>query len=306
MLKHAVLSGGMPISRVAQHLLCTTVGEVLQGADADVLPLPVDPSTPEEGRLLQALSAGTTPAEASTTFRKSIVAAGRHSWLFLLVAAVNYLYLGQQAPSEALPPVSPQPISEGQRSAIAYLAEQVDIFVDHVPGVMPEFNWEAVLHAHKRTYAGELLVKGLPLTWQQVEPTLPAPELCGSISAEALAAPPIREWIRNPAWAIKPRSEWPRRFRRTKVRVRPGEYPDLIRGLYRHNIISFLPDAELVYDSTGAPLVNGIFGMPKEDATSLDFDPLTCVLRLILNLTPSNEVQRVISGEVKSLPLLSQ
>jgi hypothetical protein len=52
--------------------------------------------------------------------------------------------------------------------------------------------------------------------------------------------------------------------------------------------------------------VNGIFGMPKEDATSLDFDPLTCVLRLILNLTPSNEVQRVISGEVKSLPLFSQ
>ena len=88
MLKHAVLSGGMPISRVAQHLLSTSVGELLSGADADVLPLPVDPSTPEEGRLLQALGAGTTPAEASTTFRKSIVAAGRHSWLFLLVTAI--------------------------------------------------------------------------------------------------------------------------------------------------------------------------------------------------------------------------
>ncbi len=71
MLKHAVLSGGVPISRVAQHSLCTTVGEVLQGARADVLPLPVEPFTPEEGRLLQALSAGTTQAEAPTTFHKS-------------------------------------------------------------------------------------------------------------------------------------------------------------------------------------------------------------------------------------------
>ena len=136
MLKHAVLSGGMPISRVAQHLLSTSVGELLSGADADVLPLPVDPSTPEEGRLLQALGAGTTPAEASTTFRKSIVAAGRHSWLFLIVTAVKYLYLGQQAPSGELPPVSTQPITEGQQSAMAYLKEQASVFVDHVLGVM--------------------------------------------------------------------------------------------------------------------------------------------------------------------------
>ncbi len=46
MLKHAVHSGSMPISSVAQHLLCTTVGEVLQGAHADAFlclsnPLPL-------------------------------------------------------------------------------------------------------------------------------------------------------------------------------------------------------------------------------------------------------------------------
>ncbi len=185
---------------------------------------------------------------------------------------------------------------EGQQAAIAYLKEQVSVFVDHVPGVMPELNWEAVLDSHKSNYAGELLVKGLPLTWRQVEPTLPAPEFCGSISAEALAAPPIREWIRHPAWAIKPRSEWPRRFRRTKVRVRPGEYPDLIRGLYRHNIISFLDDAELLYDSTGAPLVNGIFGMPKEDAASPNFDSLTCV-----KLAPDPEPHAIQRGSAGHL-----
>ena len=46
MRKHAVHSGSMPVSRVARHLLCTTVGEVLQGAHADAFlclsnPLPL-------------------------------------------------------------------------------------------------------------------------------------------------------------------------------------------------------------------------------------------------------------------------
>ncbi len=163
-----------------------------------------------------------------------------------------------------------------------------------------------MLDSRECDYVGELLVKDLPLASQQAEPTLPAQELCGSISAEALAAPPAREWIRVPACAIRPRSEWPRRHLRTKVRERPGECPDLIRGPYQPNIISLLPDAALSYGFTGAPLANGIFSMPKEDAASTNFDPLTCVLRLTLNLTPSNKVRRVISGEVRSLPLFSQ
>ncbi len=90
-----------------------------------------------------------------------------------------------------------------------------------------------MLDSRKCNYVGELRVKGLPLAWQQAEPTLPAQEPGGSISAEALAAPPARGRIRSPAWAIKPCSEWPRRHQRTKVRVRPGERADLIRGPYQ-------------------------------------------------------------------------
>ncbi len=163
-----------------------------------------------------------------------------------------------------------------------------------------------MLDSRKCNYVGELRVKGLPLAWQQAEPTLPAQEPGGSISAEALAAPPARGRIRSPAWAIKPCSEWPRRHQRTKVRVRPGERADLIRGPYQPNIISFLPGTELAYGFTGVPLVSGIFSRPKEDAASTNLDPHTCVLRRTLNLTPSNKVQRVIPGEVKSLPLFSQ
>jgi hypothetical protein len=222
------------------------------------------------------------------------------------VAALNFLYHGNREPVTPSGPVLASRASVAQSSCLAYLAEQVDIFIEQVPGVMPAYNWDRAMNSHRCSYAGEMILKGLPLSWKQVSPTLQEPEFCGKISAIELAAPAMKEWIKNPSWSVKPRSEWPRRFKRTKVRVRPGEYPDLIRGLYRHNIIDFLHDSELLYDSTGMPLVNGIFGVPKEDAAAVDFDQLKCILRLILNLTPSNEIQKIIAGEIRSLPLFSQ
>ena len=79
-----------------------------------------------------------------------------------------------------------------------------------------------------------------------------------------------------------------------------------MKGLYRHGILSFLGDHELLRDSEGQPLVNGMFGVPKADPAGEHFDLDTCLLRLIINLVPSNEIQHVLQGEIKSLPLFSQ
>ena len=71
-------------------------------------------------------------------------------------------------------------------------------------------------------------------------------------------------------------------------------------------ISRFLSDDELFYDSEGNPLVNGLFGVAKEDAADPEFNPLTRFLRLIADLVPSNELQRELVGEIRSLPLFSQ
>ncbi len=133
-LKHLVCETDLEISDVERHARTTPVGTVASEVPPDVLPLPLPASSAAEHRILSLIKSGIPLKEISKS--KSIVATCRHSWLFLLVATVNYLHLGQQAPSEALPPVSTQPTTEGQQSAMAYLKEQASVFVDHVLGVM--------------------------------------------------------------------------------------------------------------------------------------------------------------------------
>ncbi len=55
LLKHALLEGDLSLSAMSRHLLCALVGKVNDVVDCDVLPLPVAPSCPEEGRIFTAL-----------------------------------------------------------------------------------------------------------------------------------------------------------------------------------------------------------------------------------------------------------
>ena len=54
--------------------------------------------------------------------------------------------------------------------------------------------------------------------------------------------------------------------------------------------MSFLGDEKVLWHN-GDPLTNGLFGVPKGDCSASDFDLKTCVLRPIINIQPSNEVQ---------------
>ncbi len=238
LLKHALLEGDLSLSAMSRHLLCTLVGKVNDVVDRDVLPLPVAPSCPEEGRIFTALRAGTAPHDVSRDFSKSIKVAGRSAWLFLVVVALNFLALGHRPPPAEPGPVQRVDISDAQASCLEYLEEQVDIFCELTEGTIPECNWDRALLAVTEGYSGSRLLKGLPVSWAQVEPTLPPPELAGRVPAVAVASPHIQEWLKHPEWSIKPRAEWPRRFRRSWVRCKPGEYPELIKGLYRRHIVA--------------------------------------------------------------------
>jgi hypothetical protein len=78
-----------------------------------------------------------------------------------------------------------------------------------------------------------------------------------------------------------------------------------LEGLHGLGIVKFIEDKDLVYWK-GEPLLNGAFGVPKGDLTAPDFSVDTCVLRFIVNLQPSNDIQHVIRGDIERLPLFSQ
>ena len=111
------------------------------------------------------------------------------------------------------------------------------------------------------------------------------------IPASSLAAEGLLGFLEGPQRSVLPRAQWPDRPARARVRARPGEWQRILRGLYEYGIITFLKDTDLI-DVIGWPLVNGAFGVPKEDPCSPTFDP-ACL-------------QTTIEGDIQHLPLFTQ
>ncbi len=67
MIKGGLLSK-LTLGVMSRFVHCTIVGKVLDSFDKDVLPLPVEPDTPQERRILKAMEAGTTLEDACRDF----------------------------------------------------------------------------------------------------------------------------------------------------------------------------------------------------------------------------------------------
>ena len=115
----------------------------------------------------------------------------------------------------------------------------------------------------------------------------------------------MRPFLAEPWRSIKPQSEWPSKLRRCAVRAEATEWQVILKGLHRRGILHFIARSDLI-TWKGDPLLNGCFGVPKGDVLAEDFDTTTCVLRFIVNLQPSNDLQRCIRGDVDRLPLFTQ
>ena len=117
LLKYSVVRGDFPVSTVALQLYCTHFGKVIDALQKDVLPLPVEPPTPEEERVTKALSAGTAVPDLSRNFPKTFLVVGRAAWISLVVMVVNCLDLGRSMAHMGLswltwwmsPPLKPVP-----------------------------------------------------------------------------------------------------------------------------------------------------------------------------------------------------
>ena len=67
-LKHALLKGDLPLCDMARYTNCINVGSVVDSLPVDVLPLPVEPATAEEVRVLNVFQAGCSLEEITQGF----------------------------------------------------------------------------------------------------------------------------------------------------------------------------------------------------------------------------------------------
>ena len=136
---------------------------------------------------------------------------------------------------------------------------------------LPGVDWRRLLAAKSVDYNQDLVLKGRPLTWSQVEAGLPPPGVAGGVRAVSLAAPPMARLLADPMLSVKPREEWPDTLRRTRVLAKPNEWPKIVRGLHGRGMIRFLREDQLVRHGEQS-LTNGVFGVPKGNIFAPGYD----------------------------------
>ena len=85
------------------------------------------------------------------------------------------------------------------------------------------------------------------------------------------------------------------------MHIQDGEEINLAVELVRKGICAWTPESE-VFRYRGEMVLNGMFGVPKDSSLPTGEK----VLRLIMNLIPSNSVMVQLEGAVRELPGVCQ
>jgi len=90
------------------------------------------------------------------------------------------------------------------------------------------------------------------------------------------------------------------------VRASAEEWTRIGTECVKRRIFQVVDESLVIYHN-GTPLLNGAFwGSKGKTVWSEEAQAQVEVVRLIINLTPSNLLQRPITGDVKSLPCPAQ
>eukprot|EP00438_Fugacium_kawagutii_P033223 Skav231044 [mRNA] locus=scaffold446:243817:254709:+ [translate_table: standard] len=163
------------------------------------------------------------------------------------------------------------------------------------------FNFEEViadLKTKKISYTGEEVSQPLPLSCEQIVGGLPPVGHGGSIDVVKFLRGRTRYLILNPEENLVPPSERPEAPIQSKVHIRKGDELKVFELLQSRGIIDWVP-ADSAYTDTRGTYLNGLFGVVKPKRFTLTNLP---VLRVIMNLVPSNALFADIKGDIASLP----
>ena len=319
-LKGMMLGSPEGLGRLAAVLLATKHRSFApQGNEAlsDLLPLPVLLLSAEDIKTLHSVTSygqGTEaanrwwPGEVSTAKKgKQVVRRleRMHDWVFCCVLVINYMFLGYGKEHFSEQTFS-MPISAAQVECTKRMHVLIDAFMGDDVATTPNRDWAQILSESRISYEGEVVAKAQELTVEQVLPALPPVGIGGSVDAMELCDDAIRPLLLDPALSIRPRSEWPNKLTKARMRIKPSEWERLGPILVERGICTTLTESELVTHN-GDKLLNGVFGVGKKKwVTGADSGETVEVLRLIVNMVPSNELQVPMVADTGTLPHFGQ
>ena len=168
-----------------------------------------------------------------------------------------------------------------------------------VVGQVERLTWKDCL-GKVSSYDGEVVRAAIPLSYERAVGQLPAAGVCGRVPVAELAKEGLGWILQRPEEILLPREAWPERPQQKRLLIEKGEEEKLFAAFEERGLCRRLHRDHVVGWNDGL-LLNGMFGVEKSGPAVGGLAPL----RTIMNLVPTNELCRVPSWGISSLPYIA-
>ncbi|CAK0881107.1 unnamed protein product, partial [Prorocentrum cordatum] len=258
--------------------------------------LPVPRPTRSTG-LVAALAAIRSRRGASQSLPPVSREVGIDAWVELTALVTNYGFLGGPRLLAKLLKYPAEP-SPAQVQALARFRRFATILVDE--GDPVNLAPSAVVEQRaSELYWGEQVTRAFPLTLDGILPGLPSPEVAAQVELADLLSGPAREVLLDPSILRLPEDEVQEPLPKARVLVESkAEYYKIVEALCKLGVMEAEVPEE-TWTHRGVPVRNGLFGVHK--SWKQVGNRQRRVLRLIVNLVPTNALQRHYGGAAKAM-----
>ena len=156
------------------------------------------------------------------------------------------------------------------------------------------FSWEELWRVKTVDYSGEEVHTAQSFSWSNIEPTIP-PQV-GMVPLTDVCRHGTLAYVNDFNSFLKPEEELVLR-RPPRVQVAKEDWHEVCQGLLERNLCKVLPKRKLFHVG-GKPVLSGLFGVTKNEFTAEGVEHL----RLIMNLTPLNDLCRPLASDIGTLP----
>ena len=209
---------------------------------------------------------------------------GSVGWMLSIGVSLNSLW-GRQVFYEG-------PVSRATTECLRSLHKDV-LRLKRMSCQFQPFCWSEFFSTRGTDYKGDEIKTARSFCWGNIEPALPAE--IGRVPLEEVCTLGARHYVENFDGFLKDKSAWVL-SKAPRVMVADDQWPEVCRGLVSAGVCAYLP-VEEVFDTGHGPLLNGLFGVSKEEWVGE-----TEVFRLIMNLIPLNRLAHPLKGDVETLP----
>eukprot|EP00435_Cladocopium_sp_Y103_P033945 s3415_g8.t1 len=168
--------------------------------------------------------------------------------------------------------------------------------LQRMSGKLDDFSWSDFFSTRSIDYKGDEVKTARSFVWDNIKHALPAE--VGLVPLEEVCTLGAHHYVMHFDMYIKDPSTWVL-AKAPRVMVPDKAWAEVCSGLVKAGVCTMLPVEEVFHTSQG-PLLNGLFGVSKEEWVGG-----TEVFRLIMNLIPLNRLAHPLRGDVETLPMWS-